>query len=301
MRLPSVVFAVGLLTMALVAGCVPTATTPSAAEATVEPTPASVPAPVVPRNEEPFEPAETMTPAAGALDIPVYGYRVINAFPHDPNAWTQGLIFEDGQLYEGTGLRGRSSLRRVDLESGRVGQMVEIPEPYFGEGITEFDDRLFQLSWQESTGFVYEQESLKLLETFTYATEGWGLTQDGQQLIMSDGTPTLHFLDPDSLEVVDQVTVTFAGAPVSRLNELEYIEGEIFANVWQTNVIVRIDPDSGEVIGVIDLSGLLDPEEIDQPAGVLNGIAYDDENDRLYVTGKLWPKLFEIELIPEAE
>jgi glutamine cyclotransferase len=228
---------------------------------------------------------------------PVYTFRIVNTYPHDRGAFTQGLVFEDGKLYEGTGRRGRSSLRRVELETGQVQQLVELPEQYFGEGIALFGEKIYQLTWHENTGFIYDRESFEQLGVFHYPTEGWGLTHDGQSLIMSDGTSTLHYLDPETLEKTGEVQVHYLGTLVKALNELEYVQGEIFANVWQTNLVVRIDPQSGEVIGVIDLTGLLDPEDRDPPVDVLNGIAYDRENDRLFVTGKLWPKLFEIELV----
>jgi len=233
-------------------------------------------------------------------DIPVYTYRVVNTYPHDPDAFTQGLVFEDGVLYEGTGLRGRSTLRKVDLETGEVLKSCNLPEEYFGEGIAVFGDRISQLTWQAKTGFVYDKESFDLLQTFSYPTEGWGLTHDGEHLIMSDGTTTLHFLDP--LTYVEtgriQVIESIVSSYVPRLNELEYVNGEVYANDWLTDRIARIDPANGQVVGWIDLTGLLGPEDRSRTVDVLNGIAYDAEGDRLFVTGKLWPKIFEIELIP---
>ncbi|RME86043.1 MAG: glutaminyl-peptide cyclotransferase [Caldilineae bacterium] len=229
---------------------------------------------------------------------PVLSYRVVQAFPHDPNAFTQGLVFDGTQLYEGTGLYGRSSLRRVDLETGQVMQMLALPSRYFGEGITIFGDRIYQLTWRSHIGFVYDKTTFALLRTFSYPTEGWGLTHDGTRLIMSDGTSTLHFLDPETLAEVGQVEVRDQGEPIVWLNELEYVGGAVLANVWQTDRIARIDPDSGEVTAWIDLTGLLPPEDRTQPVDVLNGIAYLSEQDRLFVTGKLWPRLFEIELVP---
>jgi glutamine cyclotransferase len=230
--------------------------------------------------------------------VPVYTYRIVNTYPHDRGAFIQGLVYVDGVLYEGTGRNGQSTLRRVELETGTVTQLRALPAQLFGEGITVFDDKIFQLTWKARLGFVYDKNSFESLRVFTYPTEGWGLTHDGQRLIMSDGTSTLHFLDPETLEETGQVEVYDNYTPVARLNELEYVRGEIFANVWQTDRIVRIDPQTGQVTGWIDLTGLLSEEDRVE-VGVLNGIAYDAENDRLFVTGKLWPNIFEIELVPE--
>lgn len=238
-------------------------------------------------------PLATNTPEAS---VPIYGYQVLNAYPHDPQAFTQGLIWQNGIFYEGTGLRGRSTLRKVDPQSGEVLQSVALAEQYFGEGITIFGDKLYQLTWQSGTGFIYDAESLELLDEFTYPTEGWGITHDGEQLIMSDGSNTLYFWDPETLETMGQIDVTYEGQPVNRLNELEYIDGSIYANVWQTDQIVIIDPASGALTGVIDLTGLLPTAVRTGNEDVLNGIAYDAETERLFVTGKLWPQLFEIEL-----
>lgn len=244
----------------------------------------------------PTTPAPTATAA-----VPLFTYQVVDTYPHDPNAFTQGLIYVDGVLIEGTGRNGQSSLREVDLETGQVQRQVELPEQFFGEGITLLGDRLYQLTWQSQQGFVYDAETFQQLDTFTYPTEGWGLTHDGTRLIMSDGTSTLYFLDPQSLHETGRVTVRYGDQPVVRLNELEYIDGEVYANIWQTNAIVRIDPQTGQVVGVIDLTGLLSPADVTQPVDVLNGIAYDAANDRLFVTGKLWPKLFEIDLLPAGQ
>jgi glutamine cyclotransferase len=240
-------------------------------------------------------------PTATPTPIPVYGYRVIERYPHDPNAFTQGLIYVDGDLYEGTGRQGQSTLRRVDLESGVVEQMARLPDEFFGEGITLFGDRIIQLTWTSRTGFVYDWESFALLDTFTYNTEGWGLTHDDKSLIMSDGSNILTYLDPESFAPLGQVAVSAEGQPVSMLNELEYINGSIYANLWQTNYIARIDAESGQVTAWIDLTGLLPPEDRTGAEDVLNGIAYDAEGDRLFVTGKLWPLLFWIELTPPAQ
>jgi len=241
--------------------------------------------------------AMVVTPADAYDQTPVYSYRVVAVFPHDARAFTQGLVYDGGDFYEGTGLRGRSSLRKVDLETGEVMQYLALDDQYFGEGVTLFADKLYQLTWQSHIGFIYDKASFQPLATFSYPTEGWGLTHDGQVLIMSDGTPTLHFLDPDTLQELRQVSVHDEHGPVRRLNELEYIDGEVYANIWQTNRIARIDPQTGQVRAWIDLTGLLTPEE-QAAANVLNGIAWDEAGQRLFVTGKLWPKLFQIELTP---
>jgi len=207
------------------------------------------------------------------------------------------LVFEGGVLYEGTGLNGRSTLRRVELETGEVLQIHELPAQFFGEGVTVYGNDIIQLTWQSHVGFVYDRDSFELLQEFNYSTQGWGITHDGERLIMSDGTATLYFLDPETFEEIGRVGVYDNDGSVNRLNELEYVQGEIYANVWQTNCIARIDPQTGQVVGWIELKGLLTPEDRGEPVDVLNGIAYDAENARLFVTGKLWPKLFEIELI----
>jgi glutamine cyclotransferase len=230
-------------------------------------------------------------------NIPVYSYNIVNTYPHDRDAFTEGLVFEDGFLFEGTGLLGHSTLRRVELETGDILQIRELSGQFFGEGITIYGDKIIQLTWQSNIGFVYDKNSFELLQEFNYSTEGWGITHDETRLIMSDGTSTLHFLDPQTFEEIGQLEVFDNNGPVTRLNELEYIQGEIYANVWQTDRVARIAPDTGRVIGWVDLRGLLTAEDRSEPVDVLNGIAYDAEADRLFVTGKLWPKLFEIELI----
>jgi glutamine cyclotransferase len=230
---------------------------------------------------------------------PLYSYRIANTYPHDPAAFTQGLVFEDGFLYEGTGLNGRSSLRKVDLASGKVVQMCNLSSEFFGEGITVYGDRIFQVTWQSHLGFVYDRGDFELLDTFEIATEGWGLTHDSSNLILSDGTSKLHFIDPDTYEETGAVEVHDGGTQVSNINELEYVDGEVFANIWLTDLITRIDPASGLVIGWLDLNGLLEQFDGNASVDVLNGIAYDREGGRLFVTGKLWPRLFEIELILE--
>jgi glutamine cyclotransferase len=227
----------------------------------------------------------------------VYGYRIVNTYPHDPSAWTQGLVFEDGVLYEGTGLLEQSTLRKVELETGAVLQHHRLEDHLFGEGITVYGDRIVQLTWRAKVGFVYAKNSFEKLREFHYPTEGWGLTHDGQHLIMSDGTAALHFLDPDTLQEIAHIEVYDDNGPVVRLNELEYVDGEVYANVWGTEYITRIDPQTGRVVGWIDLTGLWRALGPVQRLDVLNGIAYDRQGDRLFVTGKLWPKLFEIDLV----
>jgi len=210
------------------------------------------------------------------------------------------LFFENGFMYEGTGLNKRSTLRKVELETGNVVQLYEMPKQYFGEGITIYEDRIIQLTWQAREGFVYDKESFELLRNFDYPTEGWGITHDGKQLIMSDGTATLYFLDPETFIETGRIQVSDISGPVSRLNELEYINREIYANIWQMDRVARIAPETGRVTGWIELGGLLTTEDCLEPVDVLNGIAYDTGTDRLFVTGKLWPKLFEIELISQG-
>jgi len=236
-------------------------------------------------------------PTRTIAEIPVYSYRVVHSYPHDPGAFTEGLVYDHGDLFESTGLLGRSSLRRVDLQTGTVLQSLALSNDYFGEGLTVFQNRLIQLTWQSQVGFVYALESFRLLRQFNYPGEGWGLTQDGRRLIMSDGSPTLRFLDPETLAETGRLEVRASGASVYQLNELEFVDGEIYANIWKTDRIARIDPTTGNVVGWIDLAGLLSPpERPEDPEAVLNGIAYDADGHRLFVTGKLWPRLFEIAL-----
>jgi len=227
----------------------------------------------------------------------VYAYKVVRTYCHDPNAFTQGLAFENGILYESTGLHGSSTLRKVELETGRILQMYKLPAEFFAEGITIYRDRIIQLTYRSNVGFVYKKENFKLLKSFNYSTEGWGITYDGKRLITSDGTSTLHFLDPETLKQIGQIEVHDNNRPVSGLNELEYVEGEIFANVWPTELVARISPQTGEVTGWIYLTRLLSSQDAAQPVDVLNGIAYDAVNNRLFVTGKFWPKVFEIKLV----
>ena len=230
---------------------------------------------------------------------PVDGYEVVNTYPHDPGAFCQGLAFADGFLYEGTGMYGRSSLRRVDLESGKVLNYRSLSARFFGEGITISGDQIIQLTWRSGVGIVYDKQSFKPKAAFRYTGEGWGITTYGKRLIMSDGTATLRFLDPKTFQVVGRVTVRSRGRPVEELNELEYVEGEIYANVWGSDRIARISPKTGQVLGWIDLAGLLKRRERPSLDAVLNGIAYDPEGKRLFVTGKYWPKLFEIRVVPK--
>ncbi len=229
--------------------------------------------------------------------IPVYTYKIINTYPHAVNAFTQGLVYDKGFLFEGTGIYGRSTLRKVNIENGEVLQFKWLPSKYFGEGITIFEDKILQLTWKSNTGFVYDKESFELIKEFNYTTEGWGITHDGKRLIMSDGTSMLYFLDPKNFKVTFKVEVTDKDGPVNGLNELEYVQGEIFANVWPTWRIVKIDINTGRVTGWINLKGILNPEDYIYPIDVLNGIAYDKDKDRLFITGKMWPMVFEIKLI----
>ncbi len=237
-------------------------------------------------------------PEAPAKEAEVYGYKLVKAYPHDPKAWCQGLVFEDGALYEGTGLRGRTALRKVELKTGKVLKEHKLDKKYFGEGITIFKDKIIQLTWKARKGFIYDKKSFKQLQEFKYPTEGWGITHDGKRLIMSDGSATLRFLDPATFKETGSVEVSDAGRPVSKINELEYVKGKVYANIYRTNRIAIIAPDTGKVTGWIDLKGLLKPEDRrGHRPNVLNGIAHDPKADRLFVTGKLWPRLFEIKVI----
>jgi glutamine cyclotransferase len=228
----------------------------------------------------------------------VYTYKVVKTYSHDPKAFTQGLAFENGLLYESTGLHGSSTLRKVEFETGRVLQMYKLPAEFFAEGITIYRDKIIQLTYRSNVGFVYKKDTFEFLERFNYSTEGWGITYDGKRLVMSDGTSTLRFLDPETFEQSGRIEVHDNNRPVSGLNELEYVKGQIFANVWPTELVVRISPQTGEVTGWIYLTGLLSLQDTAQPIDVLNGIAYDATDDRLFVTGKFWPRLFEIKLVP---
>jgi len=227
-----------------------------------------------------------------------YGFRVVKSYPHDTAAFTQGLEYRDGFLYEGTGLAGRSSLRKVRLDTGQVVQKFDVPQPFFGEGITVFNQQIFQLTYTTQTGFVYDKSSFKLLKSFSYSGEGWGMTNDGKQIYMSDGTAQIRVWDPASLKEIRRITVKDGSGSISNLNELEFVRGEIFANVSHEDRIARISPANGRVLGWIDLAGLLSrAERTSNPEVVLNGIAYDAAGNRLFVTGKLWPRIFEIKLV----
>jgi glutamine cyclotransferase len=228
---------------------------------------------------------------------PVDHYQVVHTYRHDPTAFTQGLVFVDGKLYESTGRNGHSALRLVDLSTGWVLKEYALPEKYFGEGLTDWRNMLVQLTWVAGEAFVYDRDSFNLRQTFHYKGEGWGLTHNSSALIMSDGSPTLRFLDPRTFREIRRLTVRDDHGLVKNLNELEYIHGEIYANIWHADRIARISPSTGRVLAWIDLSGLLNPGEVSDPEAVLNGIAYDAKTDRIFVTGKLWPKLFEIKVI----
>ncbi len=229
---------------------------------------------------------------------PVYGYQIVDSYPHDNRAFTQGLLFVDGFLYESTGRAGQSTIRKVKLETGEVLQRRALDPRLFGEGMVNWGDRLIALTYTTQLGFVFDRKTFEPIRQFRYAGEGWGLTQDGKRLIMSDGSSELRFWDPETLQETGRLRVTEDGKPIDKLNELEWVRGEIFANVWQTNRIARIDPSSGKVVGWIDLGGLMSGVyKLDPIEEVLNGIAYDAKRDRLFVTGKNWPRIFHIKLV----
>jgi glutaminyl-peptide cyclotransferase len=238
--------------------------------------------------------ALAISPARAAA--PIYGFQVVHAYPHDPQAFTEGLFYKDGFLYESTGLEGHSTIRKEALQTGKVLLERAIAPEYFGEGIVAWKGRLIELTWRSQTGFIYDLATFKPLGKFSYSGEGWALTKDASRLIMSDGTPQIRFLDPATLRETGRLTVTADGVPLRNINELEWVKGEIFANVWQTSVIARIDPKTGNVVGWIDLRRLAAMAGVQDPDAVLNGVAYDATHDRLFVTGKLWPKLYEIKL-----
>lgn len=224
--------------------------------------------------------------------IPVYRADIVATLPHDGAAFTEGLFFQNGSLYEGTGEVGTSAIRQVKPETGQVLKEEQLPAPYFGEGIIAWKDRLYQVTWQDRTGFIYGLDDFAPRGTFAYAGEGWGLTHNDKSIIMSDGTPVLRFLDPETMAPVSTLKVTANGCPVEKLNELEWVDGEIYANIWQTNLIARIDPKTGEVRGFLDVSAL-GPQGRGQD-DVANGIAYDAASKRLFVTGKRWPQLYQV-------
>ncbi len=229
--------------------------------------------------------------------IPTYTYEVVNTWPHDPTAFTQGLIFHEGFLLESTGQYGESSLRKVELKTGKVSKRISVPGQFFAEGLTLLRGKLFQLTWTERKGFIYDPDTLQLQDSFSYGGEGWGLTDDGDSLILSDGTHQLRFIDPLTFQVEKTVDVFDEGRPLRELNELEFVDGEVYANIWHRDEIVRLDPQSGKILGRIDLKGLLPLDGRQRnPEAVLNGIAFDEEGKRLFVTGKLWPSVFEIKI-----
>lgn len=230
---------------------------------------------------------------------PEYTFEVVRVFPHDRTAYTQGLSYRDGFLYEGTGLNGRSSLRKVRLETGEVVRKIDLASEFFGEGITLYKNQVFQITWKSQAGFVYDINDFQLQRHFSYSGEGWGLATNGRELFLSDGTPDIRVLDPISFAEKRRLHVHDTSGPITQLNELEFVEGEIYANVWQTNRIARISPQNGKVLGWIDLTGLLSPIYRVEQDAVLNGIAYDPERKRLFVTGKLWPSIFEIRVLPK--
>jgi len=249
-----------------------------------------------------FVAAAVLAGVASAVraEIVEYGYKVVRAFPHDTGAFTEGLFYQDGFLYESTGLNGRSTIRKETLATGHVVQQRAIPDQYFGEGVVAWQNRLIELTWQSHVGFIYDLASFRPLGQFHYPGEGWALTHDARRIIMSDGTPYLRFLDPATLKEIGRIEVTADGAPVANLNELEWVRGLIWANIWQTNWIVQIDPGTGKVVGRINLNGLLPARDfVPGQTDVLNGIAYDPAGDRLFVTGKNWPELFQIRLVKQ--
>lgn len=244
-------------------------------------------------------PANADTEAAPIVRTPQYGYEIVNTYPHDPKAFTQGLLWHEGRFFESTGQVNESSIREVDLATGRVIRKSDLEEPYFGEGIVIIGNELFQVTWENGKAFTYDWKTFTRQKTFSYDGQGWGLTTDGTSIIMSNGSNTLIYRDPATFRALKAVTVMDKGVPVSQLNELEWVKGEIWANVWQSDQIARIDPETGNVLGWIDLKGILSTLDRTGKEDVLNGIAYDAEKDRLFVTGKYWPKLFEIRVTPK--
>jgi len=244
------------------------------------------------------QPAATVQPEtiSDKRTTPVYGFEVVHVFPHDPDAFTQGLVVQDGKFLESTGEVGHSSLRRVEIETGKVIEKVDVPPPYFAEGITLLKGKIYQLTWQQHLGFIYDAWTFDKLGEFNYTGEGWGLANDGVSLILSDGSNQIRFLDPDNFQVKKTIAVRDGQRAIELLNELEYVKGEIYANVWHTDRIARINPETGAVVGWLDLQGLLARGEVSDEEAVLNGMAYDETSARLFVTGKLWPKVFEIRL-----
>lgn len=273
---------------------------PTQISATVLPT--QIPADVLPREPPPSTPplpsCAPFTQTAGLPQTPTeYTVEIVNTFPHDSQAFTQGLLYHDGQFIEGTGLRGQSTVRKVEVESGIVEISVPIEATQFGEGTAVLGQSLVQLTWQAGIAYVYDVDTLTQIGSFQYAGEGWGLTTDGQCFIMSNGSSQIVYRDPDTFEPVGTLDVIDGTGPVVRLNELEYIDTEIWANIWQTNQIARIDPQSGQVTGWIDVTPLVEQVQPTRSGAVPNGIAYDEVNGRIYLTGKLWPTVFEVNII----
>jgi glutamine cyclotransferase len=229
-------------------------------------------------------------------NIPIYSYEIINTYPHDVRAFTEGLVYEAGYIYESTGKYNESTLRKVDLQTGEILKLHKLDEYYFGEGITLYHNKIFQLTWKSKVGLIYDKDSFTLISKFYYNTEGWGITHNDEHLIMSDGTDEIFFLNPQNFKKVYSIKVHDEFRPITRLNELEFIKGEIYANVWKSDKIARICPHTGKITGWIDLKGLLSPKEY-KSADTLNGITYDNEKNSFIVTGKMWPKIFEIKLI----
>ncbi|HOZ37689.1 MAG TPA: glutaminyl-peptide cyclotransferase [Anaerolineaceae bacterium] len=244
------------------------------------------------------EPQAEVIPAVPEPLAQNLGYEILATLPHDPTCYTQGLVIADGIFYESCGLYSQSSLRKVDPISGDVQAEAELAATFFAEGLVLLEGKLYQLTWKENTGFVYDANTLELLRTFNYQTQGWGLTTDGSALILSDGSNTLYWMDPGTLHVVRQVNVSYQGQPLEYLNELEYINGKIFANIYLTDTIVAINPEDGSIVSLIDLTGLRPEQNREMQGEVLNGIAFDAINDKLYLTGKNWPSLYEIRLVP---
>ncbi len=253
-------------------------------------TPTATPKPTQTQTSNPTSPP---TPTPSTATPAVYTYTIINTFPHDISAFTEGLVYDNGYFFESSGGFGSSSLRQVNIESGTVQQQITLPGQYFGEGLTVVNNTLVQLTWQNKIGFVYDKDTLGLIGNFSYSTKGWGLTYDGNRLIMSDGTSNLYFIDPTTHQRIGSINVHEGANNISNINELEYINGDIYANIWMQQKIAIINPETGQVKGWIDLTGIYNSED---PNAVLNGIAYDQQNDRLFVTGKDWPNLYEIKI-----
>ena len=275
--------------MAALSGC---GNSTSASSSALAPSPAPVTLAASPAASP-----QTDTSAATPTDT----FQIVSTFPHDRDAFTQGLLVHNGVLYESTGLEGHSSLRKDDLATGKVDKKVDVSAAYFAEGLAQWKGKLYQLTWKAHKGFIYDLDTFQKTGTFGYTGEGWGLTSDDTYLILSDGTSQIRFLDPQTFAVKRTITVSDRGAPIDQLNELEYIKGEIWANVWQTDYIVRIDPATGKIKGWLDLTGLLPASDRFPDTDVLNGIAYDATKDKIYVTGKLWPKIFEIKVVSKAK